>query len=200
MLLLLGCSVSRQADPVHGNEASTAPVSWFRPDTGTFLFTTRIELMKNHYSGITVIRSDSAGNYRVALITEIGLKLLDMSLAPDGGAPQVNYVMDALNRKMLINTLSSDLNLMLKGGHAGMKPRVKGLNREGLQVICYRNRSGKQRYYLNPENRLPARAMGSGGLGKKVTALYYGLPGQPVDSVKLDHSGFRLKIDLYRIP
>lgn len=177
-----------------------APASWFQPDTGTFLFTTRIDLMKNHYSGITVIRSDSVGNYRVALITEIGLKLLDMSLAADGGTPQVHYVMDALNRKMLIRTLSSDLNLVLMGGHAGMKPRIQGLNKDGLQVICYRNRSGKQRYFLNPENRLPALAKGSGGIGKKVTASYYGLPGQPVDSVKLDHSGIRLNIDLYRIP
>lgn len=202
ILLLMvgsGCSVSvfNGLRPRHGVPVTVD--SWFKPDTGHFLFNTRIELMKKHYSGLTVIKSDSSGSYRMVMITEVGLKLLDMELPSNGQTPRVYYVMDALNRKALIRTLSSDLNLVLMNGYLGLEPRLLEKRKSGTEVTRYRKKCRKYDYYLQPDSRFPETAVYTSGIRKKVKADYFGNPRNSIDSVKLEHTGLKLKIELYRI-
>ena len=37
------------------------PVSWFHSDTSHYLFNTKIDILKNHFSGLMVIKPEGAG-------------------------------------------------------------------------------------------------------------------------------------------
>jgi hypothetical protein len=200
LLLASGCSVTLFSGLKPRSVGPEQPVSWFASDTGHFLFNTRIGLMKNHYSGLTIIKPDSTGSYRMAMITEVGLKLIDMELVPGNNKPHVYYVMDALNRKMLIRTLSSDLNLMLINHGAEVRSTMKTDRKKDTRVVRFNGACRKYDYYLYPELVKPQTAYSISGIRRKVKVDFYSHNGSEIDSVKMAHSGLKLTIDLYRIP
>lgn len=200
LLLATGCSATLFSGLRPRSVGPDLPATWFVSDTGHFLFNTRIGLLKNHYSGLTIIKPDSTGSYRMAMITEVGLKLLDMELVPGSHKPQVTYVMDALNRKALIRTLSSDLNLMLINHGADTRSTMKMDRAQGTRVVRFAKGCRKYDYYLYPESDRPQTAFYSSGIRRKVKVDYFGQTGSAIDSVKISHTGVKLNIDLYRIP
>ena len=97
---LNGCSFGLLEGYQKTEQVSIAPVSWFKTDSDHLLMNTTIDVMKNHFSGLMVIKSLTDGGYRVVFITEVGLKIFDMEFVP-GETVKVHYFMDALNKKIL---------------------------------------------------------------------------------------------------
>lgn len=132
--------------------------------------------MKKHFSGITVIKPLDRGNNRVIMITETGLKILDMEFFPDS-APAVHYIMEPLNKKMLIRVLSRDLSM----------------------ILAYPAGTVKYLYAREPGNNNPAMAMMSKRGRIKAGVYFYGNNNSGLDSLKLTHKNIDLSIRLYRI-
>lgn len=176
-----------------------APVSWFRADTGHFLFSTKIDILKNHFSGLMVIKPEGAGNYRVVMITETGLKILDMEFFPDTD-PKVHYIMEAMNRSMLIRTLSNDISLILMNQLSLTTPKRLIEKRSGDAVFKYRIKGGGRFYYYVKESAInPFFVRQVRGITNKAKATFYGQAGNGPDSVLLSHQQIKLTVHLYRI-
>lgn len=174
------------------------PVSWFKSDTGHFLFNTNIDLMKNHFTGITIVKPDKSGNYRVIMITETGLKLLDIEFFPDS-APEVHYIMEAMDKKALKRTLKNDLSLILMNQTDGRSPGWLLDHKSDTQIAKYRISNGKQFYLFKTGDTYPYKANYTKGLTNKVTARYYGSDKTGPDSIGLVHNNIPLKLSLFRI-
>jgi|GEM_PF-727353 hypothetical protein len=177
---------------------TVAPVSWFQPDSGHLLFNTKIDLMKKHFSGLMVVQPDSGSAYRVVFLTEVGLKIFDLEFLPDRQV-KVHYVLEAINRKTLIHTLSGDISLVLMNGLSLTEPEILG-HKDGRDVI-FRYRNGKERnyYYVSESTDKPYQARQTGCVTNKVRAEFYGKPATGLDSIKIKHDNLRLSIELYRI-
>ncbi len=100
LFCLNGCSFGLLEGYQKTEQVSMAPVSWFKTDSDHLLMNTTIDVMKNHFSGLMVIKTLTNGGYRVVFITEVGLKIFDMEFVP-GETVKVYYLMDALNKKIL---------------------------------------------------------------------------------------------------
>ena len=77
-----------------------------------YVYKAQIEVYGNKLGGIFVAKKISDSIHRVVFTTEFGNKLMDFELSDKDF--KVNYVMEELDRKMVLNTLEEDFRLLLK--------------------------------------------------------------------------------------
>lgn len=198
--LVLSCSASDAGKLSPLKESFTRPVSWFDSQSGRYLFNTSIDAIGNHYSGITVVKPMDKGNYRTVMMTETGLKIFDMEFFPDS-VRVIHYIMEPLNRKILIKVLTRDISLILMNyGSKENHPCFRSEGDNGSRVVVCK--SGREKYYyvMKPENPKPDQVRLLKGRKVKVSVDYFGNPESGADSIKLSHKNIDLSIGLFRIP
>jgi len=171
------------------------PSSWFKADTGRYLFNTGINVMKNQFSGITVVKPGTEGNYRIVMITQTGLKIMDLEFFDDM-EPSVHYILEAMNKKILIRTLAADLGLIFMNQS---EPQWYFDERTHSNVAKYKTGDGKRFYYFRSGENHPYQAKYMKGITNKVMARFYGNEQTGLDSVIISHYNLALKVSLYRI-
>jgi len=201
-LILLSFVTSCTAFPDHKIlPANTyeAPVSWFNSDTGHYLFNTSIDLMKNHFTGITVVKPMGEGNFRTIMMAETGIKIMDLEFFPDS-APKVHYIMEAMNKKILIRTLTRDISIILMNHIQNGTPLwfdnyIISPSRTAVYIV----NKEKYLYTLEPERIKPSFAKLTKGGKSKIDVNYFGNDQSGIDSIKLSHNNIDLSIRLFRI-
>lgn len=200
-ILVVSCSAPNSGHRSLLSGSFDAPVSWFNSDAGHYLFNTSIDVMKNHFSGITIVKPLGIDHFRTIMMTETGLKLMDLELTIDS-APKVHYIMEPMNKSILINTLSGDISLMLMHGLANKIPawyhygdKLQKSSREAEYL------TGRQKlvYTVGDGKRKPDRAMLLKGNKLKVSVSFYGDEITGPDSIELLHNNINLSIRLFRI-
>lgn len=73
-------------------------------------FKVSIEAFGNHFGGIMLAKRMGENHYRFAMINEFGGKLLDFELINQ--ELKLNYAIDQLDRKMLLNLLEKDFSMI----------------------------------------------------------------------------------------
>lgn len=204
LLLLLplftGCAVSVFQGYKTGVLPGTfTPESWFRADSGHFLFNAHIRVFDNHFSGLMVVKPEGTDHYRVVFITEVGLKVFDLEYLP-GEEPVVHYAMEAMNRKALVATLKNDIGLVLMHNMTVTQPEIFRQKGNSDLILQYKHGGNKNRYHFRDIgfNR-PYQVRQMSGITSKVRAGFYGAGSSSIDSVKISHANIKLTIDLYRI-
>jgi hypothetical protein len=173
------------------------PVSWFKTDSDHVLMNTTIDVIKNHFSGLMVIKSQPGNGYRVVFLTEIGLKIFDMEFIP-GNPVKVHYFMEALNRKILVKTLSADMKLLLVLPEKDEEPVVyEGPSAQ--KMVKFKNKRGRNYYEISPLTGKPVQAYQVSGTSKKVRIDYYSKGGEEIDSVNIVHDHVNLRISMHLI-
>jgi hypothetical protein len=158
---------------------------------------TTIDVMKNHFSGLMVIKSLTNGGYRVVFITEVGLKIFDMEFV-SGKPVQVYYFMDALNKRILIRTLSADLRLLLIQLKEDEKP-VLYVSPSGQKMARYKHKRKRDYYEISAVTGKPVQAYQVSGTSKKARIDYYSRDGLQIDSVNIVHYHVNLRIGMHLI-
>ncbi len=74
-------------------------------------YKTGIDVLKNHLTGIMVVKQTDSVTIHLVFLTELGMKLFDFEVKPTG----INavYVFEPLNKPALINSLKRNFNSML---------------------------------------------------------------------------------------
>lgn len=137
-------------------------------------------------------------HYRVVFLTEIGIKLFDMEFSADSAA-KVHYMMEAMNKKALINTLSRDISLVLMNTKTEEIPDCLRQRKSDDVVFLYRDRGIKNYYHIQSPSDNPYMARQTGCITNKVKAWLYGNSASGLDSVLIRHDNIRLSLNLYRI-
>jgi hypothetical protein len=118
--LLLVVLISCKSYQIEGATKVTSTTTNFQnlyfsnPETD-YVYKAHIEVYGNDLSGIFVVKKVNNSVHRVVLTTDFGNKLLDFELSEKDF--KVNYIVDELNKKIVINTLKKDLVLLLKSNH-----------------------------------------------------------------------------------
>ena len=197
LFCLNGCSFGLLEGYQKTEQVSILPVSWFKTDSDHLLMNTTIDVMKNHFSGLMVIKSLTKGGYRVVFISEVGLKIFDMEFV-SGKPVQVYYFMDALNKRTLIKTLSADLRLMLIQPQEHEIP-VLYSSPTGQKMARYRYKRKRDYYEISAVTGKPVRAYQVSGTSKKARIEYYSNEGVQIDSVNIVHYPINLRIGMHLI-
>ena len=97
------------------NNITTFRNLYFSNPETDYVYKAHIEVYGNELGGIFVAKKMNDSIHRVVFTTEFGNKLLDFELSENDC--KVNYILDELNRKMIINTLRDDFRILLKENH-----------------------------------------------------------------------------------
>ncbi|WP_454881100.1 hypothetical protein [Sphingobacterium detergens] len=193
LLLLTGCRVYypnhtqldyKQADTVIQN-------SYFADLHDERLYRATIRFYKKEFSGMFVAKRINQHEHRIVLTSDLGNTLFDMTIAKD--KHQVNYIMQDLNKKIIINTLVKDFRTLTQVNYP----------------ITYQDSSSRQflstmdgkRYFLdlNDQGKLAKIETASKYKPKLKIQLSTDSIGK-LDKFSIQHHGIKLQMDFVNIP
>jgi hypothetical protein len=199
LLIISSCSVPYRNQIPLSSDSFEAPVPWFDSDTGYYLYNTAIDLMNKHYSGITVVKPSGDGIFRVIMMTETGLKIMDIEFLSDS-FPVVHYIMEAMNKKILIRTLTRDISLVLMNQLSNKSPEWYQIpDNPAGKLALYTINKEQHHYILQGKMKKPSEAKFAKRNKIKVEAEFFGNSQSVPDSVKLYHNNIDLSITFKRI-
>ncbi len=178
-------------------QSQTGSYSWFRADTGRFLFRSSIDIYRNHFSGLILIKPTSE-SHRILFITETGIKVFDMEYFSPGKY-DVHYCMESVNRKPLIKTLGNDFSLMLYSVSDNSRIKIFTDSRSARMVIRSTDDAGKRFCFINAKTGRVEELVKTGLLCNKVNIRFFSdLPWGP-DSIAISHYNIKFNIRLTKI-
>jgi hypothetical protein len=199
--LLAGCSY-RQFNSFQPTSEAVISLNdvkpWFVEGPDHYLFNAEIDIYRNHFGGMMVIKYLSKESCRVVYITEVGIKVFDMEFFANGNF-KVHYCLDAINRKIIIKTLKNDIGLMLANIPSDNKIKLSEDWKQNKTLLKSTGHSGTKYYLLNNKSLRVEEILTRKNLQKKVEIKYYSNNRSELDSVQIKHYNIRLRINLSRI-
>jgi hypothetical protein len=154
--------------------------------------------MKNHFSGLMVAKETGKDTFRVVMITEVGLKLFDFEFVPDEPM-KIHYIIDAMDRRILVKTLSDDIGMILMHPALGTNDPKILYDKKGRIIYRFTDHCKKTYYFHTEDSAVPNYAQRIKGISRKATVEFFGSSLDGLDSVKLAHDNISLNIQLSRI-
>lgn len=93
-------------------EKNDFEVPFFSNAAMDYVYKANISVYGNELTGIFIAKKINDTTHRVVFTTEFGNKLLDFEISEN--AFKVNFILEELDRKILINTLVTDFRLLLR--------------------------------------------------------------------------------------
>jgi hypothetical protein len=109
VIILTGCaSAYKGLQPV---QADSACLQKFEPHFGADWYTAKVDVVGKHISGLLLIKTMADSSIRTVFTNEAGIKFFDFEFRSD--TFKVYNIIQALNKKPVVNTLQKDFELIL---------------------------------------------------------------------------------------
>lgn len=194
LFLLISCK-SYQIEgttKVDSNQNNFQNLYFSNPETD-YVYKAHIEVYGNDLSGIFVVKKVSDSVHRVVLTTDFGNKLLDFELSETDF--KVNSIVDDLNKKMVLNTLKKDFNLLLKTNH-----KIEEVFENEENTILKSVDGNRTNYlYKSKKNNSFIKLVNTSKTKEKVTFSFLPKNTTFAESILIQHYNIKLKIELNQI-
>ncbi|MCX2678347.1 hypothetical protein OOZ15_00185 [Galbibacter sp. EGI 63066] len=95
-----------------GNSITKIDNPYFSNTTEDYVYKVNIDAFKKSFGGILILKKTGENQHRIVFTTEMGNKIFDFSFL--GDEFKVNYVLEALDKKILLNVLKKDFYTLIK--------------------------------------------------------------------------------------
>lgn len=166
---------------------------YFSDSEKDYVYKASIEVYGKQLGGIFVAKKMNDTLHRAVLTTDFGNTLLDFEVSENSF--KVNYCVDELNKKIVLNTLKNDFRLVFRQNHV-----VEEVFENQLYTI-YKVRDGKRFNYLS-ENKLDKKLKQLTHTTKtkeKVVISFEGKNTTFAEKINIEHKNIKLKIELNQI-
>lgn len=115
------------------------------------IYNAKIDIGEKHFSGLFYFKALEDSSVRILFLTQFGLSLLDLEYKNKEFT--VKKCQEFLNKKIIINTLKKDLQLLID---IPLKDNKKGIytNQENNTLIKYNKNCRKNYYYISKKNQI----------------------------------------------
>lgn len=165
----------------------------FRPAFKSALYTTHVNVLGRHLSGLLLFKPLSDSSTRVVFSNEIGIKFFDFEFF-NSGRFIVHYITKQMNRKTVITALRKDFELVLMQG-IGTKP-YQVFNADGYRWFAYQGHKEKDYYITDPSCDNLVRIEKGSARKPKVTVLMKNYHNGIPDTIGISHKIFDFDIGL----
>lgn len=192
LLLLLSSCGSKITDgytPKTDHQKSVT-IPYFTDSERDYVYKTNITVYGNELSGIFIAKKINESTHRVVFTTEFGNKLLDFEISET--TFKVNSIVDELDRKILINTLTNDFRLLLKAEFKIEKAF------ENDEYTVYQTADQKELDYIfvsKASNGVEKVIQGT-ERKEKITVFFTSENNIFANQIKIEHQNIKLKIEL----
>ena len=143
-IFLLGCSNNGYKSLSNSDILEPIIPEIFTADFVKALYKTSIQIYSNELTGVTLIKKTDS-TYRVVSMSEMGLKYFDFEFPNNSNMePKVHYIMEPLDKKLLVNMFLRDFELLFH--LPGTKAKTTSKNDKITEII-----NGKIIYSLTPK-------------------------------------------------
>lgn len=151
-------------------------------------FRMSIEAYGNNFSGNVVSKKLNQNHYRFAFLSEFGGKMLDFEL--ENQEMKVNYAMEQLDRKIILNMLQKDFNLLFNENNK----IIQTFESDGFSVLQSKINE-KPVYYFLKNDSLEKAVMAP--RKKEKISLQYSYKESEFPDVEISHGKVKIKIYLH---
>ena len=85
---------------------------YFSSEATDYVYKTKINIYNKKFGGILIIKKTGSEQHRIVFTTEFGNKIFDFQIIK--GVFKVNYVLEELDKKVILNTLQNDFYILVK--------------------------------------------------------------------------------------
>jgi hypothetical protein len=112
-VITLSCGSYPKKNGFHLTESAGNMVvnPYFANTHHDYIYKASIDAFDHHFGGIFIVKKTGSQQHRIVFTTEMGNKLLDLSFDKDDF--KVNYILEELNRKIIINILKNDFKALI---------------------------------------------------------------------------------------
>ena len=116
-ILLTSCGSNKVVEGYNkvALDKNTFEVPYFSNPEMDYVYKANISVYGNELTGIFIAKKINETTHRVVFTTEFGNKLLDFEISETEF--KVNFILEELDRKILINTLVNDFRLLLRSNY-----------------------------------------------------------------------------------
>ncbi|MCX7551454.1 hypothetical protein [Xanthomarina sp. F2636L] len=164
---------------------------YFSDPSIDYVYKASIDVYDRNFSGLLIIKKLTDKEHRVAFTTEMGNKMFDFSFTEDNF--QVNFILDELNKKMLINILKKDFKVLILENPLISNSYSKE-NNQVFETLIY----NKKHYYFTENNQLNQVIKTKNGK-EKVQFLFSEINNHLANQIEIKHQNIKLKIKLKSI-
>jgi hypothetical protein len=190
-LLLSSCAVKT----VKGFDNKPAavknyPVTYFSDAKTDYVYKAHIAIYGKDFGGIFIAKKINDTLYRAAFTTEFGNKLFDFEITDNSF--KVNYILEDLDKKIIVNTLKRDFMLLLKQNHAVEEQY------EDAENTVYKSKSGERFNYLFTDKATGqlSKIVNATKAKEKTIIRYTPQNNILAKSIVIEHKNIKLKIEL----
>ena len=164
---------------------------YFSDKTKDYVYKASIDVYNKHFGGLLIIKKTGNQKHRVAFTTEMGNKLFDFYFTENNF--KVNYILEDLDKKMLINILKKDFKVLITEKLEVSKSYSENNNRI-FETSIYK----KKHYYYQNKEQLKQVFQTKNGK-EKVVFLFNNISEGIVNNIEITHKNIQLKIKLKSI-
>lgn len=195
ILIIASCgSVYKKLQPV---TADASCIVKFRPVFTSSLYTTHVNILGRHLSGLLLFKPLSDTSTRVVFSNEIGIKFFDFEFFQSGDF-RIHFITKQMDRHSVITALRKDFEMILMQGIE--KRDYDSFNADGLRWFAYRGHKETDYYITDPDCGKLVRIEKGSGRKPKVTVLMDNYHDKIPDTIGVSHKFFNFDIGLKYIP
>lgn len=163
---------------------------YFSDSNKDYIYKASIAVYGRDFGGIFIAKKVNDTLYRAAFTTEFGNKLFDFEITDDSF--RVKYILDELNKKIVVNTLKRDFMLLLKQQHEV----VAGYEDDKNSVL--KCKDGKRYNYLFTDKATgQLQKLVNATKSKEKTIITYTAKNDILaQNIVIDHKNLQLRIEL----
>src|SRR5690606_15168108 len=116
LLFFASCGAYRYPNASGIRESATQELNNYYIDTAqTFVYRAKLHVFKKDMNGNLIVKTLTRNEHRVALVSDFGQTLFDVSLSPDGY--ELHYAMHDLNKRRVVREIVDIFRSMTKQRH-----------------------------------------------------------------------------------
>jgi uncharacterized protein YihD (DUF1040 family) len=172
-----------------------ACITQFRPRFDNALYSTQVDVLKHHLSGLLFIKQMPDSSQRIVFANEVGFKFFDFEFTKDGAFIK-HYMMDKMDKQAVVKTLKGDFELVL------LRPDLQQatvMQDDRYRYVVVPTEKGSN-YYITDTACTRLERIEKSSKRKAVVKAWLtdykdGVP----DTILIRHQGFKFNISLQRV-
>ena len=189
--LFISCKSYQIKDAVSvDNSLQFVQNQYFSDASLDYVYKTHIEIYGNKMGGIFIAKRINDSIHRMVLTTDFGNKLLDFEISENSF--KVNFIIDNLDKKIIINTLRDDFRTLLQ-----VNSKVFKTYKRNNEVI-YQTENNAY-YYFDEVSRNLTKIIKTNKRKEKVVFTFDSKKTTFAENINIQHYNIKLKIDFNQI-
>ena len=163
---------------------------YFSNEDIDYVYKAKIKIYGRYFGGILIIKKVEKDSHRVVFTTEFGNKIFDFLYKGDSFIK--NFVLDELDKKIIVNTLQKDFKLLISESSKVEEQFAA----ENQQVYKTKTNSRFNFYFFGEKPVVLNRIVQTSKRKEKVEIVFTSAGNDLAQRIGIKHSNIKLKIDL----